>query len=143
MKQRISHGATVDATTPDEVARIIAAAFDTRQDYDYHREVGAINLDGTGAGSQARHLTRQYAWLCERIAVTAGANALITLYHNQQQGTDLVEVIQLGAAGMYSDSFANNLYVPAGSRLLIVCSGGAANGQMTYNIQARLIQVAE
>lgn len=145
MRQRIAHGNAIDAATPGEIADIIAAAFDRQTDYDYHREPGTVNLDANGDGSVTKHLTRQYAWLCERIAVTTqpAAAAIVALYHNQVQGSDLAEVISLGAAGMYSDSFSNRLYVPAGSHLVITCTGGTANGQLTYSIQTRLIKVAE
>lgn len=145
MRQRIAHGATIDTATPDEVAALIAGAFDRRDDYDFKREPGTVNLDANGNGTKTLHLTRQYAWLCERVALTTqpAAAALIALYHNQVQGSDLAEVVQLGAAGMYSDSFSNRLYVPAGSQLVIAVTGGAANGQATFSIQIRLIKVAE
>lgn len=143
MRQRISHGATIDAATPDEVARLIAAAFDTQRDYDYHREMGAINLDASGNGSASLYMTRQYAWLMDRVALTAGGPALIGFYNHQQQGSDLIEIVQLGSAGMYSDGFSRGAYLPAGNKLLIVCTGGAANGQMTYNLQIRLIKAVE
>lgn len=144
MLTKIRHGAEVDIPTQREIAQIIATAFDRQQSETYRRMKGSINLDGTGAGvERVRVNTQQYDALLERVTLTSGPNALFQFYENAQQGSDLLEVVQLGAAGLYSDSFSNNIYIPAGSQLFIAVTGGAANGQATYNLQIKLIKAVQ
>ena len=144
MKQRISHGAEIDAATPDEIARIIAAAFSRAPTAQYRRAKGIVNLNASGNGqTQVADLLvpAQYDLLLERVAIggNGAASALVCLYENQQSDTDLLEVISLGTVGKYSDSFSNRMYVTANSSVLIVVTGGVANLQVTYNLQGRLI----
>ena|SRR5487761_130339 len=131
------HGATIDATTTAETAAIIAAAFEHQNADEYWREKGAILLDGTGAGNTLLKVSSQYDWLLERVTLT-GVNALVSIYENQVAGADLLEVVQIGAVGLYSDSFSNILWVPANSQVVISVSGGPSNGQMTFNLQIKL-----
>jgi len=145
MQQTIRHNSTVDAATPREVAEIIAAAFQRREDLSYHQEKGSISLNASGAGTFALRTGRLYGWLMQRVAITANpaAAALILMYENDPAPSDLREVIQLGTAGLYSDSFDNVLYIPPGSAVTFVVSSGAANGQLSYNLQIQLIRAAK
>lgn len=141
MKQRIAHGATIDAATPEEVAAIFSRVRDQRDDVDYHREKGIINLDAAGKGVRAVHVSRQYNWRMERVAIggPGAVNALVTINESDSgSDADMLEVIQLGTAGRYSDSFSNSLWVPAGQRIWLVVTGGAASGQVMFNFQVRL-----
>lgn len=45
-----------------------------------------------------------------------------------------------GTVGKYSDSFSNNIFVGANSAVILNATGGVANGQITYNLQGRLIE---
>lgn len=139
MKQEIRHGATLETATPAEVARIVAAELDTRQVTDYTRRKDIITLDGTGAGQAKLNVSSQYDWRLERITIAgAGAvSALVEFYENQIAPLDLLEVVQLGATGLYSDSFDNTLYLPANSQLFVAVTGGVASLQVTYNLQIR------
>lgn len=139
MRQRIVHGGTIEAATHDEIGQAVARAFELSAVEDYERKKGVIALDGTGAGVATLAVSAQYDWLMERVTLT-GANALVQIFENSQQGTDLLEVVQLGAAGLYSDSFANRLYVTANSQVVVAASGGPANGQVTFNFQIKLRQ---
>lgn len=144
MRQRIAHGADIEAATPKEIADIIAAAFDRKAPSEYRRLKGIVNLNASGAGQTAVAdllVPSQYDLLLERIALggNGAANALVVIYENQAQDTDLLEVVQLGTVGKYSDSFSNCVYLTANSSILIVVSGGVANLQIAYNLQGRLI----
>ena len=48
MQQRISHGASIDAATPAEVAGIIAGVLDRKQVTEYRRLKGIVNLNAAG-----------------------------------------------------------------------------------------------
>lgn len=144
MRQKISHGAEIDAATPAEVAAIIAGVFDRKAPTEYRRLKGIINLNAAGAGSTAAAdllVPSQYDLLLERVAFggNGGANALVGVYENQASDTDLLEIVQMGAIGKYSDSFSNCIYLTANSSVLIAVTGGVANLQVTYNMQGRLI----
>lgn len=150
MRQRISHGAEIDAATPDEVARIVAAANARQGPREYRRLKGIINLNATGTGQTTPQangdlvVPSQYDLLLERVTFggTGAANALIGVYENQVADTDLLEIAQLGAAGKYSDSFSNRIYVTANSVIYIAVTGGVASLQVTYNMQGRLIKAS-
>jgi len=142
MRQRLAPGAEIDAATPDEVEQRIKAALDRHQQTNRRSEKNAVQLDGTGSGTGKFALSRLYDAELERVTVTGAANGLVQIYaNNPNSGTDMLEVIQLGALGLYSDSFSNNIWVPAGTQIFVVCSNGTPNGQMTYNIQMQLIRV--
>lgn len=144
MRQRIMHGTEIDACTTQEVADIVSRAFASQPVHSYWRPKGAINLNAAGAGQSSNAdlpVSSQYDWRIERITIAgAGAvNALLTFYENAANPGDMLEVMQLGTAGLYSDGFDNTLYVPANSQLLIVVTGGVANGQVNYNLQIKQI----
>lgn len=139
-------GGELDIATPTEVGLIIARALEEQRVVRYERKKGVIQLDANGNGVTAPpvhvlDVPSQYDWSLERVAIGGGtlaANALVSIYENQAVDTDLLEVIQLGAAGKYSDSFSNCAYITANSILIIGVSGGPANGQVTFNLQIRL-----
>lgn len=145
MRQRISHGADIDTATPAEVAGIVAAAFERKRPSEYHRSKGIINLTAAGAGTtqgQDVIVPPQYDMLLERVTIGGGGapSALICIYENHDSSdADLLEVIQMGTVGKYSDSFSNCVYITAHSAIRITVTGGVANLQITYNLQARLI----
>lgn len=145
MRQQVRPGGTLDIATPREIGEIIAGAFSAQMVDEYERKKGTIALDATGVGvtSPAHGLavSAQYDWLLERVTLGGGANAagaIVKFYENGASDTDMLEVVQLGAVGLYSDSFANRLYVTANSVLLIAVSQGPANGQVTFNLQIAL-----
>lgn len=141
MKQRISHGATIDTATPEEVAKIVAGQFNANRSREYTRIKNTFALDASGNGVHTLHkVPAEWDWLCERITITTGAAALVTFFENAQNPSDMLEVIGLGSTGLYSDSFDNTLYIPANSQLVMVCAGGGANGQLAYNLQIRLLR---
>lgn len=146
-RQKIVHGAEIDTVTPQELAEVIAKAFEEKRPEQYHRIRGIVNLDANGNGQnrppdESINVPPQYDLLLERVVIggVGAVNSVVCLYENQVQDTDLLEVIQMGAAGRYSDSFSNNLYIPANSQLFVVVTGGVANGQVTYNLQGRLVK---
>jgi len=145
MEQTIRHGATVNTATPTEVAQIIAAALQRRTDLTYHQEKGTIALNASGAGTISLRTPRLYGWLMQRVAIYANpaAAALILIYENDPTPADLREVIQLGTAGLYSDSFDNVMYIPPGSAVTFVVTAGGASGQLSYNLQIQLIRAAK
>ena len=138
MRTTIRHGGTLETATPAEVETIVSRYAPSSGGQQFHREKGAINLDAGGAGSAALDVSPQFDWILERLTATAAANGLVQLFENNNSPADLLEVAQLSAAGLYSDAFAGRLFVPAGSRLIIVVSSGGANGQATFNLQIRL-----
>lgn len=142
MRQRITHGATIDAATPAEVAHIFTESRESRQIEEHHREKGTIQLNAAGAGQGSLNVSSEYDWMCERVTLVANpaAAALVAFYESQQLPADLLEVIGLGGVGMYSDSFDNTMWVPSNSTLLIVVTGGTALGQLSYNIQVRMTE---
>jgi len=151
MRQTISHGASIDTATPQEVAAIIAGVLDRKQVTEYRRIKGIVNLNAAGAGNSADTSTSgadlivpgQYDLLLERVAF--GGNGLVAattigVYENDATSdTNLLEWIVVGASLKYSDSFSNRIYVTANSSVLIVVASGTANLQVTYNLQGRLI----
>lgn len=147
MRQRVVHGATLDIATPSEVASIVdALTANVQENYTRRKGVVALNASGNGqASDEDLVVSAQYDWLCQRVTLGGGplaANALVSFYENDA-GSDanLLEVVQLGTAGKYSDSFSNEMYVPANSKLIIAVTGGpATDGQVTYNIQIRYIK---
>jgi hypothetical protein len=145
MKQIIRHNATIDSATPQEIAEILASQKQETSVDTYSRIKGTIALNANGAGQSNNadlNVSSQYDWSMERITIGgAGAvNALVAVYENQAQPTDMLEVIQLGTAGLYSDSFSNNIYVPANTQVILTVTGGVASGQVTFNIQIRQIK---
>lgn len=140
MRQMIAHGGFIDAVTPTELATALARGQDRQDDVSWRIFKGAVILDATGAGTTAEKTPRMYDVILERITITGAVNGLIGIYENQVNGADLREIISLGTAGMYSDSFSNRIYIPAGSSIVLSCSGGPVNGQFTYNMQAKLIK---
>jgi hypothetical protein len=132
-------GATIETVTPDELDTAITVALDARAVEDYTRRKDIITLDGNGAGSTVELVSPQYDWRIERVTLggAGAAGALVQIYENQQNPMDLLEVIQLGTAGIYSDGFDNSLYVPAAAQIVIAVTGGVANRQVTYNLQIR------
>lgn len=141
MKQQIKPGATLDIPTTQEMAVMIAGAFDSQRGDTYRRLKGSIQLDGTGAGTDSINVKapRLYDIILERVSCT-GVNALFQFFENQNNPSDLLEVVQVGAAGLYSDAFSNCIFLPAGSALVVQVTGGPASGSATYNIQAKLIK---
>lgn len=142
-RHKIAHGATIETATPTEVAEIIAAQLDARDVVDYTRRKGIIKLSATGTGLAGEQTSPQYDWRCERVTIggPGAVNALVQFFENQSTSTaDLLEVIQVGAAGLYSDGFSNNLYVPANSTLLIVVTGGVAGLDLSYNVQIKQLR---
>jgi len=146
MRQRISHGADIDAATPAEVAAIIAKVLDRQQTTEYRRLKGIVNLSAAGAGQTAVAdlvIPSQYDLLLER--VTLGGNGLVAattigIYENDAASdTNLLEWVVVGTPLKYSDGFSNRIYVTANSSIMIVVAGGTANLQVTYNLQGRLI----
>lgn len=146
MRQRISHGADIDAATPAEVAKIIAATFDRKQTTEYRRLKGIINLNAAGGGqNQVADLVvpSQFDLLLERVSF--GGNGLLAattigVYENDTASdTNLLEWITVGASLKYSDSFSNRIYLTANSSIIIIVTGGTGNLQVTYNLQGRLI----
>lgn len=157
MRFTIKHGAEIETATPADVARIVAEQFDARTVHDYTRRKNNIQLDANGAALQFpggsggsgssqyagycgnEKVSSEFAWRCERVTIAGNgaANALVQLYENQISPLDLLEVIQVGATGVYSDAFSNTLYVPANSQLIIAVSGGVANENVSYNLQIR------
>lgn len=140
-RQMVRPGGSLDIATPQEMADLIAAAFSQHQNEHYRREKGVVNLDGTGAGQDGKVVApRLYDYVLERVTASAAAGAVISFYENQQANTDLLESVTIPASGLYSDSFSNSLFLPAGSKLLVVVSAGGANGQATYNLQIKMIR---
>lgn len=143
MRYTIRHGSEIEAATPGEVAAIIASAFDTRSSVDYRRPKGLVSLDGSGNGAATvEKVSSQYDWVCERLTLAGNgaAGALVQFFENSASDLDLLEVVQIGAAGLYSDSYSNSLYLPANSQLVIQVTGGTPNGQVSYNLQLRQLQ---
>lgn len=147
-RQRMMHGAEIETATPSEVAEIVAA-FAREPAVEYKRFRGVINLNAAGAGQNSVpddpiYAPPQYDLLLERVAIggSGAAGAVVELYENDiQSDANLLEVISVAAVpGKYSDSFSNNIYVPANSAVFILVGGGVANLQVTYNIQGRLIK---
>jgi hypothetical protein len=144
VKQKIAHGALIDTVTPAELGAALRGSQDRSEDYQRHRKKGIIQLDANGAGKDAIHVSRQYNWRMERVTIGgAGAvNALLVLFESDSTSdADMLEVIQVGTAGRYSDSFSNNIWVPAGNRLILQATGGVPSGQITFNFQVRLVPV--
>jgi hypothetical protein len=106
----------------------------------FHRHRGAIQLSAAGAGSDTADVPNQHDWIMERVAIAgAGAiNALVQIFENDTSPSNLLEVIQMGAAGLYSDSFDNRVHVPSLSVVVFSVTGGAANGPVAYNYQIKL-----
>lgn len=143
MRQIIKHGAEIDAATPAEVAAIFAKQADRSVNQRYFRYREAMTLDSNGNGTHyARHVSGEYDWIMERISATAtpAAAALLALYENEPDSSTLLEVIQLGTVGVYTDAFSNCIYLPSNSRLVLVCAGGTANGQCIFNLQIRMVK---
>jgi hypothetical protein len=142
-KQRVTPGGTIDTVTPAELGEAIANAFSYQAVEEYDRHKGVVLLDANGAGHSiiGIKVPSHYDYFFERVAIGGGAqaaNALILMCENEISDVQLLEVIQLGGAGYYSDSFSNDIHVPAGSVVKLGITGGPANGQVTYNMQVRI-----
>lgn len=133
----------LDIPSKGEIAELIANAMTRREDKHYHTEVGSFQTNASGVGTTTLHAPRLFGWLCERITVTTNppAAALIGFYENDQNvGSNLREIIQLGTLGLYSDGFDNRMYIPPGSLVIITCASGPVSGSVTYNMQIELIE---
>ena len=138
MKQLIRPGGTIDALTQDELVKLIPR----ERDVSYWRTKGAFALNAAGGGQDSIDVSSEYDFFMERVCIGgAGAvNALAVIYADGTQASDMIEVVQLGAAGLYSDSFSNCAYVSANSQIIIVVTGGVANGNVQYNYQIRRVR---
>lgn len=143
-KQIIRPGGAIDCVTTDEMTAAITAALNRQRPQQYKRQKGIIALDANGNGQSANGdfiVPSQFDIKIERIVIggPGAANALVCIYENQVNDADMVSVIQMGAAGKYSDGFSNCIYLPANTQVIIAVTGGAVGLQVLYNIQARLI----
>lgn len=142
-EQRIVHGLTLDVATPAEVAAIVSRELDKRTGDDYTRRPGVVQLNAAGFGNASEDVSPRYNWVCERITIggNGAPNALVQLFENDSNSTaNLLEVVQVGVGGLYSDGFSNNIWVPANSQLVIAVSGGVAGGQVTYRLQIKRVK---
>lgn len=139
MRQVIKPGHPVEFVTPSEVEAMLSEHMQ-RNVGSYHRHRGAIQLNAAGAGTDTIDVPNQHDWIMERIAISgAGAvNAIVQIFENDTSPTNLLEAIQLGTAGLYSDSFDNRLHVPSLSVVVFSVTGGVANGPVAYNYQVKL-----
>lgn len=144
-KQTVKHGATLDIPSLEELAQLIAESRDERTHHDYRAEKGTFQMDGSGNFS-GTILTadRQHDRILERISLFPGNNiAQVGIYANTTQPTDLLESVKFNATNSsifgYSDSFANNIFLPAGDQLVLVVSGGLASAQGAWRIQTRYL----
>lgn len=139
MRQIIKPGHPVDFATPSEVESMLSEHM-SRNVGAFHRHRGAIQLNAAGAGSDTVDVPGQHDWIMERICIAgAGAvNALVQIFENDSSPTNLLEVVQVGAAGLYSDSFDNRLHVPSLSVVVFTVTSGIANGPVAYNYQVKL-----
>lgn len=140
-------GGTIDAATSTEIGEAVARALTLQNVTEYQRYKGTVPLNAAGSGqideTQAPRVSAQYDLILQRVTIGGGAGlaggALVLFYENSSASeADLLEVIQLGAGGRYSDSFANTLYLPANSKLIIAVSGGPALGVVSYNLQGEV-----
>jgi hypothetical protein len=139
MRQIIKPGHPVEFATPSEVESIVSEHIQ-RNVGAFHRHRGAIQLNAAGAGSDIIDVPPQHDWIMERIAIAgAGAvSALVQIFENDQSPSNLLEVIQMGTAGLYSDSFDNRIHVPSLSVVVFTVTLGVANGPVAYNYQIKL-----
>lgn len=143
--QKIIHGATIDTSTPSEVAEIVARAFARQKDRQFHTEKAAIILGAGGSGQTTKQLPRLFGWLMQRITVliSPAGVATVNFFQDDVNGSDLRETISVPASGLYSDSFDNVLYMPPGSTLIVVVSGGTAASSVSFNLQCELTEAAQ
>jgi hypothetical protein len=141
MRQRIAHGAELDIATPAEIAAIFANQ-KRDDDIEYYTRFRSTFLNGSGTTTDSVKVPSQYDWLLERISVAGpgAVNALVGVYENEVVNSTLLEIIQLGSAGFYTDSFSNNLYVPANSQIVFAVVTGVAGQQISYNYQIKMIK---
>lgn len=139
MRQIIKPGHPVEFCTPSEVEAMLSEHMQ-RNVGAFHRHRGAMQLNAAGAGSDSEDVPGQHDWIMERITVAgAGAvSALIQIFENDTSPTNLLEVIQMGTAGLYSDSFDNRIHVPSLSAVVFTVTAGVANGPVAYNYQIKL-----
>jgi hypothetical protein len=139
MRQVIKPGHPVEFVTPSEVEAMLTEHMQ-RNVGSFHRHRGAFQVGAGGTGSDSIDVPPQHDWIMERVAI-AGAgtvNAIIQIFENDTSPSNLLEVIQLGTAGLYSDSFDNRMHVPSLSTVLFTISGGVAGGAVAYNYQIKL-----
>lgn len=139
MRQVIRPGREVEFATPSEIEAMLSEHMQ-RNVGSYHKHRGALQLNGSGVGSDSIDVPGQHDWIMERITISgAGAvNALVQIFENDTSPTNLIEVVQLGTAGLYSDSFDNRVHVPSLSVVVFTVSAGVANGPVAYNYQIKL-----
>ena len=124
----------------DILEDIVRAIRDTELSEEYLRRKGIITLDATGAGVSTIQVPQGFDWILQRVTLSAAAAGNVSLYENTQAPSELLETVTLPANFTYSDGFNNNIYVPGGSSLLVVFTGGGANAQGTYNIQIQQLK---
>jgi hypothetical protein len=142
-RQTIRAGGMIDVATADEVADIVARTFARYNDKRFHQEKGAVILSAGGTGQKNLALPRMFGWLMQRVTISTTAACQVEFFQDDVNGSDLREVIPVPASGQYSDSFDNVLYMPPGSTLIIIITGGPASGSVSYNLQCQLIESAE
>lgn len=143
MLQKIVPGQNLDVPSTQEMADIVARTFARFNDKRFHQEKGSIILNASGAGTLTKSLPRMFGWLMQRITISTSNVAVVNFYQDDVNGSDLRETISVPAAGLYSDSFDNVLYMPPGSNLIIVVTGGPVSGSVSFNLQCQLIESAE
>lgn len=142
MKQRIVPGQMVDILTLDELKGYFEEAGASRKQARQFRRVnGTMQVSTAGAAQATEDVSPQYDWSIERVTISGpgAVNALVQFYQDEIAPSMMLEVVQVGAAGLYSDSFSNCLHVPANSVLYVAVTGGVANGAVAYNLQVRQV----
>lgn len=141
-RHKINPGGYLDIPSLDEIKGLFEQrGGDRARGMQYQRHKGSIKTDANGVGLGTVDVSPQYDWSIERITIAGpgAANALVQVCIDELSASALAEVIQLGATGLYSDSFSNKLFVPANSRLYIGVTGAVASSNITYNLQTRLV----
>lgn len=119
---------------------ILSALKDNKTDEHYLRRNVSVQLDAAGNGTLTLQVPQGYDYILQRVTLTTGGGGTVVFYIDIPQNTNVVEVVGVGASGLYSDSFANNIFVPGGSSLITSFLGAGANAQATANLQIKQIR---
>lgn len=92
---------------------------------DEHKYESAQDPGATGIAT-FYHQSGDAAWVCERVTIVQSGAGTVNFYLGSAQPINLVETVTVPASGIYSDQFANTLYVPRGVSLIATGLNGIA-----------------
>lgn len=128
----------------EEVQRSVRAFVERERQTTARRRVADMTFQGVDADASLSlgantygviRIPNNQTWKCMRVAASSSPNDVMYIYRGAPQPQNIVEKITCGADGFYVDSFANDLYMAAGSLMIVESTLKAVNFHVNLEIE--------